>query len=190
MPFGYSSKGHFILERSMTKTIKHQLGEINIQDLELDDHVREYSTVWGREVLQTLYAIAQNEAQKTHFKGRDFYLVIQLLPMVAFEKPKFLLKKPRFSCPTPCYNDTVYKYHHSSAELEYLYHIPPRAKCAHIIKNANKYLENKESRQLAQFVIAAESGKLLEWVKKENEANGFKETDDNRIAMLKKEVQS
>jgi hypothetical protein len=38
----------------------------------------------------------------------------------------------------------------------------------HIINNQLKYLNDKETAELAKFVILMERGELLQWVKKEN----------------------
>ena len=150
------------------KTVGAQIAEHNAKNIQFEDDVREYSLVMGRKVLENLYAFAQETSKRTQFKNKDFYVVLVINHDRVLHEPKFIIKPARFSCPTPVYKDTVYKYHHLSGDLEYLWHIPSQGKCQHIMKNLQSYFANKETKRLAQFVYSFESGELLQWVKKEN----------------------
>ncbi len=74
----------------------------------------------------------------------------------------------RISCPTPVYSQSVWKYKRSTSELEYLWTIPGQALYMFILGNATKFLNDPETRQIAQYVLLMESGEMLEWVKREN----------------------
>lgn len=74
----------------------------------------------------------------------------------------------RLSCPSPGYNQNVFKYHHLSGSLEYLWTIPRKHVYYHIFHNRLHYLQDKKWQRQASFVLSMESGQLLEWVKKEN----------------------
>ncbi len=76
----------------------------------------------------------------------------------------------RSTCPTPNYDQTVFRYNRLSGEIEYWWTIPSRDACHHI-KN-NKHLIVKEEQQLLSFVLAFDEGKLLQLCKK---LNGEKE---------------
>lgn len=86
----------------------------------------------------------------------------------------------RSTCPTPDYDQTVWKYHSTHGNLEYLWTIPDREAC-HI------YLENMiqvvpEERQLLGYIIDFADGVLMELCKK---LNG--ETSDLELEFYLKE---
>ena len=66
------------------------------------------------------------------------------------------------------YKQDVFKYHHLSGELEFLWCIPSKERYWHIINNKYQYLSNKQTERLAQFVLLMESGALLKWAQREN----------------------
>ena len=151
---------------------KKRVGEIvqehNEKNIQFEDDVREYSRVMCRDNWEEIQKFAAETALRTEFKNRDFYVVFIINNDPMLMEPKFIIDRARFSCPTPRYKDTVFKYHHVSGELEYLWHLPDKGKCKHIMKHAKKYFDNPETKALTQFVVAAESGDLLKWVLKEN----------------------
>ncbi len=77
----------------------------------------------------------------------------------------------RFSCPTPDYDQTVYKYNRKKDELEYLWTIPSKDACYYLLNNA--LLVDKSERDLLKFVMEFSSGDLY---KKAKKLNGEKES--------------
>lgn len=152
----------------MKKTVGQQIQEHNAKNVQFEDDVRAYSEMMGQTTWKNICEFAEETTKRTAFKNKDFYVVLQINHERTLHEPKFIIKPARFSCPTPMYKDTVWKYHHVSGDLEYLWHLPDKTKCAYIMKNYKAYYDNKETRQLAQFVGSAESGELLRWVIKEN----------------------
>ena len=140
------------------KTVGQQIAEHNAKNIQFEDDVRAYSEVMGQAVWQNICQFADETSKRTEFKNKDFYVVLQINHDRALKEPKFIIKLPRFSCPTPCYKDTVYKYHHVSGDLEYLWHLPDETKCKYIMKHYMKYWLNKETRTLAEFVMRAQTG--------------------------------
>jgi len=149
------------------KTYGQQLQEHRKKNLEVEDDVIEYRRVIEKDIAQQLHETAFSAKSQTLYKDKDFYIVM----MTRLEKigsvPRTFIFARR-SCPTPVYNQSVWKYMHLSDTLEYLWSIPDQVLYWHIFNNQAQYIHDKECATLAKFVILMESGELLEWVKKEN----------------------
>ena len=66
----------------------------------------------------------------------------------------------RLSCPTPDYDQTVYKYHHKSDDIEFLWVIPAQDACHYLKDNALNVAP--EEKQLLQFVLDFADGTLFQ----------------------------
>lgn len=96
----------------------------------------------------------------------DFYLVVitkkeRLLENVLRNYFYF-----RRSCPTPEWDQTVYKYHRSADHIEFLWTVPSRDTCAIMLQN--KAYVPAEERELLNFVVQYEDGTLFRLAKKLN----------------------
>lgn len=151
----------------MKKTVGQQIQEHNDKGIPLEDDVREYTNALSGDLLRNLNETAFQASEHPLYKDRDFYVVLVKNVDKILGQPKFQIWARR-SCPTPVYKQDVFKYHHLSGSLEFLWCIPSMERYWHIIRHKDKYFENKETRRLAQFVCLMESGELLKWVKKEN----------------------
>jgi len=69
-------------------------------------------------------------------------------------------------CPTPTYDQTIFKYVHDTGDLKYMWTIPDREACLTLLQNAK--LVVPEERQLLEFVIRFANGDLFKVMKKEN----------------------
>lgn len=69
----------------------------------------------------------------------------------------------RKSCPTPDYDQTVWRYDISADELEYLWTIPSRDTCYHLKMNALEVV--KEEKELLKFVLEFSDGTLFKVAK-------------------------
>ena len=69
-------------------------------------------------------------------------------------------------CPTPTYDQTIFKYIHSTGDLKYMWTIPDRETCKLLLANKDKVVP--EERQLLDFVIDFANGTLFKIMKKEN----------------------
>ncbi len=65
----------------------------------------------------------------------------------------------RLSCPTPDYDQTVYKYHHKSDDIEFLWVIPAQDAC-HYMKD-NALLVAPEEKDLLKYVLDFADGTLF-----------------------------
>jgi len=99
--------------------------------------------------------------------GKSFYVVVitkreRLMPNV-FRNYFF----SRTSCPTPDWDQTVYRYESSFEEIEFLWVIPSKDTCEHLTLNALQVAP--EERVLLGFVLSFSDGTLFKLAKKLNQ---------------------
>lgn len=134
----------------------------------LDDNLREYSKIMTRDYIQQLETRVAHDSLLPAYKNKDFYVVSAFSVEPVGNKPKLVIWT-RFSCPTPTYNQTVYKYHNLSASLEYLWNIPHEWTYKQLIGDPRSLKDESEAvRNMAKFCFLMESGELLNWVLREN----------------------
>jgi|SRR5579859_1874644 hypothetical protein len=149
------------------KTVGQQVQENNDKGRILEDDIRSYTEAMSPLIQQSLYDAAYEASKHALYENKNFYVVLVKNVDRVLGQPKFQIWARR-SCPTPVYKQDVFKYHYISGDLEFLWCIPSAERYWDIIRNTSKYLTNKATQRLAQFVLLMESGELLEWVKKEN----------------------
>lgn len=96
----------------------------------------------------------------------DFYIVVETKKE---PKMKNVLRNyfiVRQSCPTPTYDNSVYKYHRRDGNLEFLWVLPSR-ETYNMMKDRALEIPSEE-RQLLQFVLDDADGTLLKICKKLN----------------------
>jgi len=129
---------------------------------QMSEHLKNYE--------QKFYSCV-DEAKKTY--TGDFYIVVLqkregiLEKKIAQSRPiDGVLKRyfvARQSCPTPNYDQTVYKYHRDDDRVEFLWTIPDRSMSWFIKEN---YLSlDPEYQQLVKFIFAFDDGSLLQLAK-------------------------
>lgn len=133
----------------------------------LEDDVIEYRRTMEREIIGNMQSVIAKALTEPQYKNRDFYVVL-LMKVEHLGQAARTFLFTRLSCPTPVYKQSVWKYHHFSGSLEFMWSIPDSILYHHILKNPTKYTADKETSDLAKYVILMESGELLEWIKKEN----------------------
>lgn len=151
----------------MKKTVGKQIQEHNDKGIPLEDNVREYTNAMAPLLLQIIYEAADKAITSPLYHRKNFYIVLVKNVDAILGQPKFQCWA-RQSCPTPVYKQDVFKYHYLSGDIEFLWTIPDQDRYWDIIKRKEKYLDNKETRRLARFVLMMESGELLKFAKKEN----------------------
>lgn len=150
-----------------TKTVGQQVLENREKNHILTDDVQMYTEEMSKEILSLLQETITAALKHDLYQNRDFYIVLVKNVDRVLGEPKFQIWARR-SCPTPVYKQDVWKYHHESGELEFLWCIPSAVRYWDIIRNTQKYFEDKRTARLAKFVTLMESGELLKWVKREN----------------------
>ncbi len=135
--------------------------------LDLEDDITEYRRAMEPDIMARIRSTVDEAKNKDGYIGKDFYVVLITTIDRVLRQPK-IIPLARKSCPTPVYKQSVWKYQRSANNLEFLWSIPDAILYYHILRNQIKYMNDKETADLAKFVILMESGELLEWVKKEN----------------------
>jgi hypothetical protein len=116
-----------------------------------------------REYYQNLIDCALNN--RRNYPGRFFIVVLtknEKLLYNVFRNYFFA----RATCPTPDYDQSVFKYDWRNEEIHYLWTVPSKDACFHLLANA--HLVVPEEQQLLQFVKDFESGQLYRTAKKLN----------------------
>lgn len=133
----------------------------------LDDDVIEYRRSMEKDVIKNIKTTINQALASTQYDNKDFYIVMLVKLEHIGQVPRTYILS-RLSCPTPTYDQHVWKYHRDSSKLEFLWSIPDKILYYHIVRNSHRYLQDQETKPLAQYVLLMETGQLLEWVRKEN----------------------
>lgn len=102
---------------------------------------------------------------KKDFLG-DFYITVitkneKLMPNV-FRNYFY----GRLSCPTPDWDQTVYKYKRKGNQVVFMWVIPSKVACEHLLENANYVV--REEQELLKYVKAFDNGTLMKLAKELN----------------------
>ncbi len=90
----------------------------------------------------------------------DFYIVVETKKEPKLQNVIRNYFIPRRTCPTPNFDNTVYKYHRNEEREEFLWVLPSKDTYTMMLNN---FLEIHESeRDLLQFVLDDANGKLLQ----------------------------
>lgn len=73
---------------------------------------------------------------------------------------------PRQSCPTPTYDQAVYKYDFENDDIQFLWVLPDKGSCHHLKENALQV--HPSERELLLFVLSFYDGSLLDEAKRQN----------------------
>lgn len=116
-------------------------------------------------------------AHKSVFPG-DFYIVVLTKKEPLMQNVLRNYFMARQSCPTPDYDQAVYRYIRADERIDFLWIIPSRDTCKLFKKNALQI--HPTERELLNFVLAFADGSLFKLCK---ELNGEK---DNSPELIKK----
>lgn len=132
-----------------------------------DDDVIEYRRMMEPEILKNIHDTVAKALKQELYRNKDFYIVLLMKTERMGGVPRTFVLARR-SCPTATYQQSVWKYHYISGELEFMWCIPDQVLYWHIIRNSHKYLSDPETQGIAKFCILMESGELEDWIIKEN----------------------
>ena len=135
--------------------------------LDFDADIIEYRRAMEPGIMDGIYNTVDKTRYKDGYHGKDFYVVLITTVDRVLRQPR-IISLARKSCPTPVYKQSVWKYNYETGKVEFLWSIPDAILYHHILRNQLKYSNDKETADLAKFVILMENGELLEWVKREN----------------------
>ena len=120
-------------------------------------HVWEYvETRASEEFIPNL--LESIERGKTMFPNRDFFIhnAGKNEELLANVKREYWI--PLTSCPTPNFDQIVFRYKEKEQLLEEIWCIPPEDGCEYLIRNKNYVIEAE--RNLLEYTIAFVDGKL------------------------------
>lgn len=109
-------------------------------------------TDWDKNMLEAINA----GLKKYH---HDFYIVVETKKERLMQNIIRNFFFTRVSCPTPNYDQTVFKYHYKDDLLEFLWVIPARDICHDLRDNA--LFVPVEHKELLQFVLDFDDGTLF-----------------------------
>ena len=146
----------------MKKTVGAISAELALKDPISTDPV-ELQREMTENYLGDLLATVESFREKTN---GDFFVVgitknEKLMPNVF--RNYFV---PRYTCPTPDYDQAVYKFNAKDENIEFIWVIPSKDACIHLKENAMYVID--EEKQLLQYVFDFADGTLFELSKKLN----------------------
>lgn len=150
----------------MTQEIKQTVGAVSLDLMQKEAPSRdpiEIQREMQKDYLKELIMCV--ETHKTKIDGDFFISVItkneRLMPNV-FRNYFFATK----SCPTPTYDQSIFRWNHRSEDIEYVWTVPSKDTCIHFRENVMMVVP--EERQLLQFVLDFYDDTLLKIAKKFN----------------------
>lgn len=109
------------------------------------------------------------EIGKKSFTNKDFYVVVTTKKERLLENVMRNFFYGRLSCPTPDWDQTVYKFKRKGEQLIFMWVIPSKQACNYMLQN--EHLLPREEQHLLKYVKADRDGTLLRLAK---ELNGEK----------------
>lgn len=159
----------------MTKSLKHDrptVGSLVYDTLQqaTDTHdVRDQGGEMIKPYLGELFVSV--DKGKELFEG-DFFIEVQQQRFVLLAKVLRNYFIPRSTCPTPNYDQSVYRFDRKNDELEYIWTIPDRESAFDLIANALTIED--EYRELLQYVLDFKDGTLFKLAQTLNNEDGLK----------------
>jgi len=105
-----------------------------------------------------------DNAKKTY--GGDFYVCVITKKERLMDNVLRNYFLARSTCPTPDYDQTVYKYHRASGAIQFLWVLPSKDTCDLFKQNALQIAP--EEKHLLTYILMDSSGELLALSKKLN----------------------
>jgi hypothetical protein len=134
-----------------------------------NEDTQEHARQMGLNLMKQVYETIAKTIKKDSYLNKDFYIETRTKTERLTNAPETWIFA-RHSCPSAGYEQDVFKYHHQSGSLEFLWCIPERMRYWHIVKHPQEYLASKDPgvSGMAKFVLLMESGELIDWIDKEN----------------------
>lgn len=159
--------GELIIEQE-NKKIE---GDVPVQEL-----IDEAHKDWEKQVLECI------DNGKKAYPNRDFFVVVLHKVERIYEGISRLFWLPRLTCPTPTFDQVVYKYHYGPEMLEFIWVIPDREVCQAYRDDPLSVPD--EEKELRQFVLDFYDGTLDRKCKTLNNEKQF----EQRVAIRIDEV--
>ena len=137
------------------------------EDKSISRYWKEIARTEGEKRMQLVMDEAAFSSQVPKFKGKDFYICLFMNRHPrSHVRNSFYRVLSRISCPTPHFCMALWKYHHISGELEFMWIVPAKPKALYLAQHYPHVAPHEMS--LAYYSLCALSGKLLEVTHSEN----------------------
>jgi hypothetical protein len=149
------------LER--TKTVGELSNTLILQDpgdITANEQMQEQLNDYESNLFQCV-----DEAKKTII-NQDFFVVVLTKKEPLMQNVIRNYFFARVTCPTPEWDQAIFKYHHKDDYLQFLWVLPSKDTCEYLKINA--LILPDEEKALLNFVLLLEDGSLLRYAKKEN----------------------
>jgi hypothetical protein len=150
----------------MKQPKKKTIGQIQVENLQKQPDnikVQDQSDAMLSDYMKNLF----EAVDRGYFKYQDsFYIHVETKKEKLLETTLRNYFIDRKTCPTPNYDQSVYRYNKHAGQIEYLWTIPDRDTCFHLRDNALQI--HPSERQLLNFVLQFDDGTLLKMCKKFN----------------------
>ena len=159
-----------LMNLSIDETKKETVGKVAI-DLQKSnnspvsaiDQMRESLSEYEQNVFECV------ELGKRSFVNQDFYIIVTTKKERLLENVIRNFFYSRISCPTPDWDQTVYKFKRKGEQLVFMWVIPDKNTCRYMLQS--EHLLPREEQHLLKYVKADQDGTLLKLAK---ELNGEK----------------
>lgn len=136
-------------------------------DNTISEYWRTIAQEEGVKRMELVHKEVEDSKKLPRFSNKDFYVCLFMnRDRSAKVKKSYYRTFSRISCPTPHYSMGVWKYHHVSGELEFLWMVPAKPKAYHLAQQYPHVLSHEHS--LAYYSILALNGTLLQFAEQEN----------------------
>lgn len=155
------------MSKETAKESKKSIGQISTELMHKDPGNHTYADQ-GKDMLKDYVPklIKAVEEGKKAIPNQSFYVVMLTKHERILHKVIRIYPRVRMSCPTPSYDQAVYYYDHFKQDLEFLWVVPDRKTCLHLMANALNL--PVEERCLLDLVMQFEQGKLDALARKRN----------------------
>jgi hypothetical protein len=124
-----------------------------------EEQMREQLTDYDRHIFECV------ERGKKEFPN-DFYVVVITKKEKLMRNVLRCYFAPRITCPTPDYDQTLYKFIRKEEHLEFMWVLPSQETCQFFVANALQV--PADERDLLNFILQFTDGSLLKLAKKLN----------------------
>jgi len=161
----FSLPSPILMENLMSNTIGSQILELSQRKMEKMSVVDAWK-LKEPEYFKNLIECAEIHRKTIH---GDFYILVncKLEKIFSMAMPTFKdCFEAKQTCPTPNYDQALYKYNSITEEISYIWSIPDRETCHYLYYN--KELVDPSERQLLDFVLKFSDGSLFKLMKQLN----------------------
>lgn len=144
------------------------LSPIDIQKATEEEHLKnmEWCIKHARKEVDCSAIDGHNECKNRSALEGDFYVSVLLKKEKLMQNVLRAYFVPTQACPTPHYDQTVYKYNDAKGQVEFLWVVPDQETCE--IFRENKNIIVPEERDLLKMVMYYYDGTLFNMMKKLN----------------------